>query len=320
MLYNRADAPETLLRENAPGRLTYVRAMRLGIFTSNRDLDGFVDSCRQIAEAGFQSVWTSQIFQIDALTAIAVAAREVPEIEFGTGVVPTYPRHPMTLAIQAMTTQAAAKGRLTLGIGLSHQVVVEGMWGYDFSKPARHMREYLSALLPLLRGEAVSFEGETLKCVGQVDNPTGVGVPVVLAALAPRMLELAGSLTDGTVTWMTGPETVQSHIVPALTSAAEEAGRRAPRVVMCLPVAVTDDVDAAKERAAKTFAMYGHLPSYRAMLDKEGAAGPADVVIAGTEDEVAERVRAMASRGVTDFIATPFAEIERTMALLETLL
>ena len=294
--------------------------MRLGLFLENRDIDTFIEMTRKAAEDGFSSIWTSQVFRLDALTAIAVAAREVPTVEFGTGVVPTYPRHPMTLAIQAMTTQAAAGGRLTLGIGLSHQVVVEGMWGYDFSKPARHMREYLSALLPLVRGENVSFEGETLKCVGQVDNPKGVGVPVLLAALAPRMLELAGSLCDGTVTWMTGPETVESHIAPSLRAAADKAGRPDPRIVMCLPVAVTDDPAGARELAAKSFAVYGHLPSYRAMLDREGAAGPADVVIAGSEEEVADKVRSMADRGATDFIATPFTEFERTTALLKTLL
>ena len=294
--------------------------MRLGIFTSDRDLDAFIAMSRRVADAGFASVWTSQIFQLDALTALAVAAREVPGIEFGTGVVPTYPRHPMTLAIQAMTTQAASGGRLTLGIGLSHQMVVEGMWGYDFSKPARHMREYLSALLPLLRGESVNFEGETLKSVGQVDNPAGVGVPVVLAALAPRMLELAGSLTDGTVTWMTGPETVKSHISPSLRAAADKAGRRDPRVVMCLPVAVTDDATAARERAAKMFAIYGHLPSYRAMLDREGADTPADVAVIGNEDEVAERIRGFADTGATDFIAVPFTDQDRTMELLQKLL
>ena len=294
--------------------------MRLGLFLENRDVDTFVDMCRKAADDGFASVWTSQVFRLDALTALAVAAREVPGIEFGTGVVPTYPRHPMTLAIQAMTTQAIAGGRLTLGIGLSHQVVVEGMWGYDFSKPARHMREYLSALLPLMRGESVNFQGETLKCAGQVDNPKGVGVPVLLAALAPRMLELAATQCDGTVTWMTGPATIESHIAPSLRTAAEKAGRPDPRVVMCLPVAVTDDPDAAREMAAKAFAVYGHLPSYRAMLDREGAEGPADVAIVGSEEEVADKVGSLANRGATDFIATPFTEFERTTALLKTLL
>lgn len=294
--------------------------MRLGLFLEDRDIDTFVEMCRKAADGGFASVWTSQIFRLDALTAIAVAAREVPGIEFGTGVVPTYPRHPMTLAIQAMTTQAATGGRLALGIGLSHQMVVEGMWGYDFSKPARHMREYLSVLLPLLRGESVNFEGETLKGVGQVDNPKGADVPVLLAALAPRMLELAGSLCDGTVTWMTGPETIATHIRPSIRAAADKAGRPDPRIVMCLPVAVTDDVAAAKAQAAKTFAIYGHLPSYRAMLDREGADGPADVAIAGSEDEVGERVMAMAERGVTDFIAAPFTEFDRTTELLRKLL
>jgi F420-dependent oxidoreductase-like protein len=294
--------------------------VRIGLFFDPpASIDAFVADLTVAEQRGFDSAWVSQIFGWDALTLLAVAGRQVPRIELGTGVVPTYPRHPMVLAGQALSTQAATGGRLTLGIGLSHQIVIEGMWGYSFDKPARHMREYLSALLPLLRGESAAVEGETLKAMGNVSVPGASAPPVLLAALAPRMLELAGAVADGTVTWMTGVKTLESHVVPSITAAAEKAGRPAPRVAASLPVCVTADVDAARERAAKQFSVYGHLPSYRAMLDREGAGGPADVAIVGEEDAVHAGLRTVADAGVTDFVAGVFGdpdEQKRTRTLL----
>ena len=297
--------------------------MKLGVFLeSPRSLDDLVERVRRAEAAGFDSAWIAQIFNLDALTALAVAGREVPRIELGTGVVPTYPRHPIVLAGQALTTQAATGGRLSLGIGLSHQVVIEGMFGYSFEKPARHMREYLAVLLPLLRGEPASFEGATLKGNGTLDVDASMPVPVLLAALAPRMLELAGSQTDGTVTWMVGPKTLESHIVPNITKSADGAGRGAPRVVTALPVCVTDDPDGARERAAATFQVYGFLPSYRAMLDREGAEGPADVAIVGDAAAVERQIAEVGEAGATEFVAAAFGtseERERTLALLTDL-
>jgi F420-dependent oxidoreductase-like protein len=148
-------------------------------------------------------------------------------------------------------------------------------------------------------------------------------VPVLLAALAPRMLKLAGEQTDGTVLWMTGPATVRDYVVPAITEAASAAGRPSPRVVCSLPVCVTSDPDSARAGAAKAFSIYGQLPSYRAMLDREGAAGPADVAIVGDEDAVAAQIQALADAGVTDFVAAEFArgdDRDRTRALLKTLI
>ena len=139
--------------------------MRIGIFggdTANGPIDAIVDAARAAADAGFATFWLPQIFGVDAVNALGVVGREVPVIELGTGVVPTYPRHPVVLAQQALTTQAASGGRFTLGIGLSHQLVIEGMYGYSFDKPVRHMREYLEILLPLLRGDSASFSGETM--------------------------------------------------------------------------------------------------------------------------------------------------------------
>jgi len=301
--------------------------MRIGTMLSEpagpEALGRLAGTLREAADDGFSSAWLSNIFGLDALTALAVAGSQVQGIELGTAVVPTYPRHPAVLAQQALTTATAVGGRLTLGIGLSHKIVIEDMYGYSFDRPARHMREYLSVLLPLLDGEQVSFDGETLRAGITLTTPRPGRVPVLLAALAPQMLRLAGQRTDGTILWMTGPATVRDHIVPAITKAAEDAGRPAPRVVCMLPICVTDDPDAARARANRVFAIYGQLPSYRAMLDREGAAQPGDLVLAGDEASVADQVDALAQAGVTDFVAAEYSRGDdqlRTRALLKSLL
>ena len=298
--------------------------MRHGVIIDvSKPIDGVVDQVSKLAEQGIATAWCSQIFGYDAPTLLAVVGREVPDIELGTAVVPTYPRHPVMLAAQALTTQAATGRRLVLGIGLSHQVVIEGMFGYSFDRPARHMREYLSALMPLLHGEAVTFKGETLSATTMAPLDVKVDAPPVLvAALGPTMLRLAGELADGTVTWMTGPATLASHIVPSIAKAATDAGRPAPRVAVGLPVGVTTDPDRAREAASRTFAIYGQLPSYRAMLDREGAEGPAQVAIVGDEQSVANQIGAVAEAGATDFSAAPFGtsdEIRQTLALVTAL-
>ncbi len=302
--------------------------MRIGILLSERSgsdaLRALTDDLHRIADEGFVSAWMSHIFGVDALTALAVAGSQVPEIELGTAVVPTYPRHPGALAQQARTTAlAVGPDRLTLGIGLSHRVVIENMFGYGFERPARHMREYLSILGPLLDRQPVSYTGETLTGNLELGIPDEGRIPVLLAAMGTRMLQLAGRRADGTVLWMTGPATIREHIAPTIAAAATDAGRPPARIVCALPVLVTDDADAARERAARTFATYGTLPSYRAMMDREGAAGPADLAIIGTEDQVAARVREVFDAGATEFVASVFAggaEAQRTRALLAGLL
>ena len=300
--------------------------MRIGV--SLRDPSGpqamtrLREELQRAADDGFASAWMSNIFGVDALTALAVAGSQVPGIEVGTAVVPTYPRHPAALAQQARTVAAAVDGRLVLGIGLSHKIVIEDMFGYDFGRPLLHMREYLAVLLPLLDGQPASFSGVTVRANIGLSTPSPGRVPVVVAALGPQMLRLAGEQTDGTVLWMTGPATVRDHVVPAITAAADGAGRPSPRVVCILPVCVTSDPAGARERAARVFAIYGDLPSYRAMLDREGAAGPADVALAGDEDAVGAQVGALAEAGVTDFVAGEYTrgpDGDRTRAFLRTL-
>ena len=301
--------------------------MRIGILAGETSgawaLTELADQLRAAADDGLASVWMSNIFGLDALTALAVAGSQVPGIELGTAVVPTYPRHPAVLAQQALTTAlAVGPGRLALGIGLSHKVVIEDMYGYSFERPVRHMREYLSVLTPLLNGAHASVTGSTVSANVGLSTPRAGQVPVLLAALAPRMLELAGKQTDGTVMWMTGPATVRDYVVPAITAAASAAGRPSPRVVCSLPVCVTGDPDAARASAAAEFSIYGQLPSYRAMLDREGAAGPGDVAIVGDEDAVAAQIKELAEAGVTDFAAAEYSrgqERKRTRDLLKAI-
>jgi F420-dependent oxidoreductase-like protein len=298
--------------------------MRYGMTLDNsRPIPDVIEQAHAIRDAGLASAGVSHIFGYDALTLLAVVGAQVPDIELVTGVVPTYPRHPIAMAQQALTVQAVTDGRLTLGIGLSHQIVIEGMYGYSFEKPARHMRDYLHALMPLLHHEQVSYEGETM--TARTMGPLELDVPapdVLVAALAPTMLRLAGTLADGTTTWMTGPATLADHIVPSITRAASDAGRKPPRIACALPVCVTNDVDRAREHAAKAFAVYGTLPSYRAMLDREGAGGPADVAVVGDEDAVARQLAAVADAGATDFAAAPYGgreERDRTFSLVAQL-
>ncbi|MEU8347899.1 LLM class flavin-dependent oxidoreductase [Spirillospora sp. NPDC048832] len=180
-----------------------------------------------------------------------------------------------------MSVQAATGNRLILGLGAGISMMVTGMYGLPAGRPAARMREYLSVLRPLLCGEAVSHQSETLTAVGQVSVPGTTPPPILLAALAPAMLRLAGELADGTVTWMTGPRTLADHIVPSITRAAQAAGRPAPRVVAGLLVSVTADASGVRDRAAEQFGLAGHVPEYRAVLDREQVTGPQDVVIAG---------------------------------------
>jgi F420-dependent oxidoreductase-like protein len=300
--------------------------MQVGMFSSMVNQGTVEEVVAEAAAAesdGLASFWAPQIFGHDALTALAIIGREVPRIELGTSVVPTFPRHPHALAQQAATVQAATGGRLCLGVGLSHQIVIESMLGLSFDQPLRHMREYLSVLVPLSRGETAAFDGETIRTHAPLAVAGATPFPIVVAALGPKMLALAGSVADGTITWCVGSQTLAGYTVPTITAAAEAAGRPPPRVIAAIPVCVTDDPDAVRERAASALAMYGQLPSYRKMLDREGAEGPADIAIVGQEAEVEAGLAHLGDVGVTDLAAVEIGtnpdDRERTRALLRRL-
>lgn len=301
------------------------KPLRIGtLIDTDKPLAHTVAQLTRYAEAGLDYAFATQIFGHDALTLLAAAGAQVPGIGLGTWVVPVYPRHPMMLAQQVLSVQSATDNRLILGLGLSHQVVVEGMWGISFDKPARYMKEYLAALMPLLHGQTVSSTGErvTAHSFQPLEIPDVEAPPVLLAALGTTMLNLAGRLADGTATWMTGTHTVESHIAPTIRAAAEKAGRPAPRIGVSLPVSVTADVEAVRERVNKDNAIYPSLPSYKAMLDKEGAQSPADIAFLGDEDSVIASIETLAAAGATDFVASVVGnavERERTITLISEL-
>ncbi|TMB96389.1 MAG: TIGR03564 family F420-dependent LLM class oxidoreductase [Chloroflexi bacterium] len=302
--------------------------MKVSIFFGGtNDVAGQVQAVVDAEADGFDGIWFGQIFGPDAMTVLAMAGQKTSRIEMGTSVVPTYPRHPVVMAQQALSVQAATNGRFNLGIGLSHAPVVQGMWGIPYERPAVHMREYLSVLLPLIRQGSASFSGEFFKVSQALQRPAGLEpLPVLIAALAPVMLRMAGEMTDGTITWMAGRKALETHIVPRITKAAAGAGRPAPRIVVGLPVAVADDAGTARERAARSFQIYGTLPNYQRVLNIEGAAGPAEVAVVGTEADVEQQLRALAAAGATDYLAgmfpvgdDPAASLARTRACLQGL-
>jgi 5,10-methylenetetrahydromethanopterin reductase len=272
-------------------------------------VDEFVQQIDQYREEGFTRVWLPQTpHELDLLTILAVALREVDGIQLGSAVVQIQVQHPMLLAQRALTLSTISGGRFTLGIGLTHQAVTEGMWGIPYNKPVRRLNDYLDGLLPLLAGQEADAVGETVTTRGVVVIPNAPGPDVYIAALGPQLLNIAGRRTTGTVTWMTGPKTLADHVGPTLREAATKAGRSQDevRVVAVLPVAVTDDVTAARAQAAEQFAMYGYLPSYRVMLDREGYPDPEDAALIGDEATVSGRIDELRAAGVDEFVGIPF--------------
>lgn len=282
--------------------------MKIGVTSgaaAANNLESVIARAKELEAKGFPTMWMVQAFGHDAINALSIAGRETKTIELGTSVVPTFPRHPVAIAQQALTAATATGGRFTLGIGLSHKVMIEDMLGLSYEKPAKHMREYLAVLVPLLKGERVSFAGERYKVnVGVSTEDAPKPVSVLLAALGPAMLNLAGAQADGTITWLTGLNTLEKHIVPSITKAAHDAGRPAPRIVAGLPVLLTNDPDTARATLARDLKFYEAMPSYRAMLDREGAAGVADVAIIGGENVLDDAIARLRDIGITDFRAS----------------
>lgn len=272
----------------------------IGADGTKSSINALVQLGKDIEAAGLDHVWLANIFSYDAITALALIGRETERVRLGTAVTPTYPRHPTALAQQALTTAAATDSRFTLGIGLSHKVVIEDMFGLSYAAPAKHMREYLNVLMPLIRGETVSHNGEHYRVNGvTLDIPGVESLPVVVAALGPQMIKLTAELADGTNTWMVGPKTMEEHIIPSFNA----AGRNDPDIVAGMPIVLTTKIDEAKDAIAKQLTVYGQLPSYRAMLDREGAAGPADLAIVGDENQLRGQIKRFEDMGVTDFNA-----------------
>ncbi|WP_024803997.1 TIGR03564 family F420-dependent LLM class oxidoreductase [Nocardia sp. BMG51109] len=297
--------------------------MRIGVYLAKTmPLDQVLELVRSVAEAELDSMFFGQVFGWDALTLAALAGQHAPGLEVGTAVVPTYPRHPVALAGQALTTAAALGGPLTLGIGPSHPPVIENAYGVPYARPAAHSREFLSILGPLLRGEQVDVHGEILSATAALDIPAPATPSVLLAALGPKMLDIAGTLADGTVTTWATPEFIADTIAPRLRAAAGSAGRPAPRIAAIVTAAVTDDPGSVGEAVAQRTAPVARLPSYRELLDRQGLAAASETAVLGDESTVAAHVRDFAAAGTTDLLVSPIGspvDQSRTLALLRDL-
>lgn len=298
----------------------------LGALPGPGGLPGLMSAVQAAADGGFSRVWVPQLPPSagfpswDVLTALALAGAQTPGIELGTAVVVAQTQHPFVLARQALTASAATAGRLILGIGVSHEVVIADVFGLSYDAPVSFLREYLEVLIPALAGKPVDHHGPRITAAGQLDLAGAGTPPVIVSALGPRMLQLAGELTEGTVTNWSGLRSIAEHIVPRITKAAADAGRKAPQVIVGLPVSVTDDADAAREQIAGFSP--GDLPAYRAILDIEGVDSVADICVFGSEAEVAAQVRRFADAGATEFSAIPMgdpATVTRTLDVLATL-
>jgi alkanesulfonate monooxygenase SsuD/methylene tetrahydromethanopterin reductase-like flavin-dependent oxidoreductase (luciferase family) len=277
--------------------------MRIGLSGGSSTVDRAVEQAREAEQKGFSSLWFAGATGGDPLVQMAFAGRATQSIELGTSVLQTYPCHPQLQANRVKAVSAAIGRPVTLGIGPSHQQVVERM-GYRYEHIARHIEDYVTALSELLGGE----------------------IPVLVAALGPRLLQVAGRLAQGTILWLANARAVESHVVPRITEAAAAAGRPGPRIVAGLPVAVHDDVDEARAAALEQFGGYGNLPNYQRILAHGGIESPAEAAIVGDESSVADQVMGLFAAGATDVWAAPFpvgqdrtSSRARTRALLADL-
>ncbi|MEM8620530.1 MAG: TIGR03564 family F420-dependent LLM class oxidoreductase [Actinomycetota bacterium] len=280
--------------------------MDIGINGSNAllaaDMTALEADMNSAEDDGFSAYWLAQSGNIDALTAFAAHGPSSTSTELGTAVIPTWTVHPHAIAVQALTTQAAVGGRLVLGVGLSHEPTVRDRWKMAWERPVRQMLDYLDILQPLLAEGAAHHEGHFWSFEGEIARVASAP-KVMLAALGTQMLDIAGRRTDGTILWCVGPRTVKQHIAPTINAAAADAGRPTPAVVCSLPVWVTDDPSGARAFLDQILATYAELPSYAAMLEREGVSTVGGLAIAGSETEVVERIDELAASGATQLSA-----------------
>lgn len=280
--------------------------MRIGLTGGASTLDKLVAQAEQAEADGFTSLWYASLVQGDPLVAIAIAGRATQRLELGTAVLQTYPCHPLLQANRAASVSAAfGRPGFSLGIGPSHESLVRGVLGLSYDRPGQNTEEYVEILTAVLRGEDIDVHGEewSAHTQGRAVAPPHP-IPVLVAALGPRLLRVAGRLADGVVLWMAPPRAVETHVVPRVTAAAAEAGRPAPRVIAGLPVAVHDDADEARSAVTAASGMYSGMPNYQRILDIGGAEDVAAAAIVGDEQSVEKQMRALIDAGATDVWAS----------------
>ena len=269
-----------------------------------RKIGKFLADIEWAESAGLDTAWMPQVpDDFDVRTRVSLMGSRISRIELGTAVVPLQAQHPIALARQALSVHAGAGGRLALGVGPSHHWIIRDMLGLPYEKPAAYTRDYLQVLNAAIAGPGpVDVENDTFT----VHNPTALGaeprLPVLVAALGPVMLQIAGEMADGTVLWMADERAIGDHIAPRITKAADNAGRPAPRIVAGIPVCLCENsrVDEARERANRILAEAETSPNYQKLLDRGDARTVGDLCAAGDEDEILRQFRRYADAGVTD--------------------
>jgi F420-dependent oxidoreductase-like protein len=291
--------------------------MRIGLWIDgDQPFPDVVAGVERAGELGFARAWLGQALGWDPLTVLAAVGERAGGIGLGTAIVPTWPKHPLALAAQALTTQAAVGGRLTVGVGPSHQPLMEGLFGVRWERPGRHVEEYLRILGPALAGEPAGFTGETLSATGALALPAPVArPPLLLSAHGPRLLRLAGELADGVLTTWVRADALAEHVVPVVTRAA--AGRPAPEVVVGVVASLTDDPDAARASLAEMAGRVDELPSYRRALDRDGLVGAQDTMLVGDEAELERQVRRFADAGATELQLCPVGPVHERARTVE---
>ena len=283
--------------------------MRIGLMIGpergrhREKVDKLVADAQAAEAAGFRSIWVPQIpNDFDALTAVALMGRATARVELGTAVMPIQTRHPVAMAQQALSTQAVCEGRFTLGLGPSHHWVVEDMFGLPYERPARLTRDYIEVLNAAFAGPSpVDVENDSYRVHNPLDV-TDIPTPILLAALAPLMLRVAGEHASGTILWMADERAIGDHVAPRVTKAAAEAGRPPPRIVAGVPVVLcsNNEVSAARERANHVLGHAEYSPNYERLLEHGDAANVGDLLAAGDEPAVVERLRSFRDAGATD--------------------
>lgn len=292
----------------AAARWTVAVSMSIGVALSlPTPIDSAVQLAREAHEAGLRSAWFGQTFAYDSPTLAAIVGREVPGLHVGTSAIPIFGRHPLLVSSQAQTAQAATGGRYHLGLALGTKLLTEKAFGIPHERPIARLREFLTALRPLLETGSSDFHGELLTATTPLSAQVPGAeppVPLLVAAMGPQALRVSGELADGILPLLAGPRALAEHIVPAVTAAAEAAGRPAPRIVAFVPGVVTADAERVRQTATESLSFYEQFPSYQRVIGLSGATRAADLAVIGDEEKVAAEVRRYREAGATEVVFT----------------